>query len=110
MLELKNIRKKYKERVILDDINLKLPNSGMVFLLGDSGVGKTSLLNIIGMLDTDFSGQVLILGESLTPKKKQKVEDYHKEVLGFIFQDYNLLDYLTVKENITLSVFRWKEV
>ena len=104
MLELKNIRKKYKERVILDDINLKLPNSGMVFLLGDSGVGKTSLLNIIGMLDTDFSGQVLILGESLTPKKKQKVEDYHKEVLGFIFQDYNLLDYLTVKENITLSV------
>lgn len=102
MLVLNNIKKKYKDRVIIDGINLVFPDKGLFFITGDSGSGKTSLLNIIGMLDNDFTGQVIWNGNELKTKCEHEVENYHLNELGFIFQDFNLLEYLSVRENIEL--------
>ncbi|MBQ3784389.1 MAG: ATP-binding cassette domain-containing protein [Lachnospiraceae bacterium] len=102
MLVLKNIKKKYKDRVIIDGINLVFPDKGLFFITGDSGSGKTSLLNIIGMLDNDFTGEVSWNGNKLKSKCESEIQKYHLNELGFIFQDFNLLEYLSVRENIEL--------
>lgn len=104
MLELTNVSKSYKERKILKNINLQLENVGLVFLLGNSGEGKTSLLNIIGLLDKNFSGEVIYNKKLLNPTDIEAISDYQRNHIGVIFQDYNLIDYLTVKENIELSM------
>lgn len=102
MLVLKNIKKKYKDRVIIDGINLVFPDKGLFFITGDSGSGKTSLLNIIGMLDNDFTGQVIWNGKELRAKNEHEIQNFHLNEMGFIFQDYNLLEYLSVRDNVEL--------
>lgn len=109
MLELKNIHKKYKDRVVIDDISMVFPDNGLFFIIGDSGAGKTTLLNIIGMLDCNYSGKVILDERVLNSTDRKKIQEYHRKQLGFIFQDYNLLDYLTVEENIKLSSTLAKE-
>lgn len=104
MLKLTGIGKLYKERQILKDINLEFNNVGLVFLLGNSGAGKTSLLNIIGLLDKEFSGEVIYDDKTLNLNDKKVISDYQRNHVGIIFQDYNLIDYLTVKENVVLSL------
>lgn len=103
MLELKNIQKQYNGRVVINEINITFPDSGLFFIVGDSGSGKTTLLNIMGMLDCRYSGKIILNKRELNPNNKQEMQTYHRETLGFIFQDYNLLDYLTVEENVKLS-------
>src|SRR5574344_1483361 len=103
MLELKNIQKQYNGRVVINEINITFPDSGLFFIVGDSGSGKTTLLNIMGMLDCRYSGKIILNKRELNPNNKQEMQTYHQETLGFIFQDYNLLDYLTVEENVKLS-------
>lgn len=109
MLELKNIHKKYKDRVVIDDISMVFPDNGLFFIIGDSGAGKTTLLNIIGMLDCNYSGKVILDERVLNSTDRKKVQEYHRKQSGFIFQDYNLLDYLTVEENIKLPSTLAKE-
>ena len=109
MIELKNIRKVYKansrkEAIALDDVNLKFSNRGLVFVLGPSGSGKTTLLNLLGGLDTPSSGDILIDGEVLN-KKEWALDDYRSNYVGFIFQDYNLIDTMSVKDNLSLVCF-----
>ena len=109
MIELKNIRKVYKansrkEAIALDDVNLKFSNRGLVFVLGPSGSGKTTLLNLLGGLDTPSSGDILIDGEVLN-KKEGALDDYRSNYVGFIFQDYNLIDTMSVKDNLSLVCF-----
>lgn len=109
MIELKNIRKVYKansrkEAIALDDINLKFSNRGLVFVLGPSGSGKTTLLNLLGGLDTPSSGDILIDGKVLN-KKEGALDDYRSNYVGFIFQDYNLIDTMSVKDNLSLVCF-----
>ena len=106
MIEIKNLTKiyrtnKYDEVVALNDINLTLPNNGLVFVLGKSGSGKSTLLNVLGMLDEITSGDILFDGVSIS---KLKEDLYRNEYVGFIFQDYSLIENLTVKENIELSL------
>lgn len=108
MIELKNLSKVYKlksgEVRALDDVSIKLPQKGMVFILGKSGSGKTTLLNVIGGLDNYSGGDVFIDGVSLTDYKEKDYDEYRNRYVGFVFQDYNLIENFTAGENIDLAL------
>ena len=108
MLELKNIKKSYKTgdfiQHALKGINLKFRKNEFVAILGPSGSGKTTLLNIIGGLDRYDSGD-LIINNSSTKKYKDKNWDYYRNnCVGFIFQNYNLINHISILENVILSI------
>jgi ABC-type lipoprotein export system ATPase subunit/ABC-type lipoprotein release transport system permease subunit len=104
MLELKHVFKKYavNSEYILNDINLKL-DKGLISIEGTSGSGKSTLLNLIGLLDKPTKGIVSLDGKNLKKLKKKEIDYYHYKKIGFIFQNYNLIEYLTVYENITIT-------
>ncbi len=110
MLEVKNLSKTYKPKKgipvkALDNINLKFSEKGMVFLTGRSGSGKSTLLNLLGGLDVcDPSGELIIKGLSSNRFKKQDYDSYRNTYIGFVFQEYNLLDDFTVGANIGLAL------
>lgn len=109
MLEVKNLVKKYvskKGTVVkaLDDVSIKFPNTGMVFILGKSGSGKSTLLNVMGGLDTPDSGEIIIKNKSSRNFLQSDFDCYRNTYLGFIFQEYNLLDDFNVEENISLAL------
>ena len=106
IVELKNVSKVYKigenEFKALDNIDLSLNKGEMIVILGPSGAGKSTLLNLIGGMDTPTSGNVIIDGENISLYNEKKLSDYRAENVGFIFQFYNILPSLTVKENVDL--------
>ena len=106
IVELKNVSKVYKigenEFKALDNIDLSLNKGEMIVILGPSGAGKSTLLNLIGGMDTPTIGNVIIDGENISLYNENKLSDYRAENVGFIFQFYNILPSLTVKENVDL--------
>ncbi|MBQ9314074.1 MAG: ABC transporter ATP-binding protein [Clostridia bacterium] len=106
IVELKNVSKVYKigesEFKALDDIDLSLNKGEMIVILGPSGAGKSTLLNLIGGMDTPTNGSVIIDGENISKYNENKLSDYRAENVGFIFQFYNILPSLTVKENVDI--------
>ena len=108
MIELKNVYKNYKtkssEVKVLNNINIKLPSKGLIFILGKSGSGKTTLLNLIGGLDRVTSGSVLINNNDITKFDDNMLDNYRNSLVGFVFQDFNLLDNLSVYKNIELPL------
>lgn len=109
MIEIKNITKVYKSKKksnhkALDCINLTLPNNGLVFVIGKSGSGKSTLLNLLGGLDSITNGSIIVDGNDITKFNERDLSNYRNNHIGFIFQDYHLLDELTVYENIVLSL------
>lgn len=109
-IELHNIVKKYKNEEILKGINYTFYRGKFYAIMGKSGVGKTTLLNIISTLDSPSSGDVLIKEQSLlTMTINQKAELRNKEI-GFIFQSFNLLPQLNAVENVMLPMYLNKEI
>ncbi|MDE7095325.1 MAG: ABC transporter ATP-binding protein, partial [Anaeroplasmataceae bacterium] len=109
MLEVKNLRKVYKSKngVItkaLDDVSLTFPETGMIFILGKSGSGKSTLLNVCGGLDKADSGEIIIKGKSSKEFSGQDFDSYRNTYVGFVFQEYNILDEFSVEENIGLAL------
>lgn len=108
MLQLKNIVKDYgsDETIVhaLKGIDLSFRNSEFVAILGPSGCGKTTMLNIIGGLDRYTSGDVLINGKSTTLFKNNDWDAYRNNYVGFIFQNYNLINHQTILENVELAL------
>ena len=106
IVELKNVSKVYKigdtEFKALDNIDLSLNKGEMIVILGPSGAGKSTLLNLIGGMDIPTSGEVIIDGENISKYNENKLSDYRAENVGFIFQFYNILPSLTVKENVDI--------
>lgn len=88
----------------LDDVNIEIYPGEFVFLVGHSGSGKTTLLNCISTIDTVSAGSILLEGRDITQLKPKELARFRRENLGFIFQDFNLLDTLTVGENIALAL------
>lgn len=109
MLETKDLVKIYKPKkgvpvTALDHISLKFPEKGMVFLLGKSGSGKSTLLNVLGGLDRYDGGEITIMGVSSKNFKQRHFDSYRNTYVGFIFQEYNILDEFSVGANIALSI------
>ena len=109
MIKISHLNKIYKSKKrkqchALKDINLTLPDSGLVFVLGKSGSGKSTLLNLIGGLDNVTSGSIEVDGNDLAKFRENDFCNYRNTHIGFIFQDYHLIDELTVYENIVLSL------
>ena len=108
MLELKNVTKVYTGKggavKALDDVSLRFPEKGLVFLLGKSGSGKSTLLHIAGGLDSPTEGEIVVLGKSSKDFTESDYDGYRNAYVGFIFQEYNVLDEFTVEENIALAL------
>lgn len=109
MLETRNLFKVYKPKKgvpvkAIDGISLKFPEKGMVFLLGKSGSGKSTLLNLLGGLDKYDSGEIIIKGVSSKDFKQKHFDSYRNTYVGFIFQEYNILEDFTVGANIALAI------
>ena len=103
-ITLKNVTKKYGagESLVyaLDDLNLEIGEGEICVILGPSGSGKSTLLNMLGGLDRPDEGEIIIGDRDLSSYKANKLTDYRKEDVGFVFQFYNLIPDLTVEENI----------
>ncbi len=108
VLEVKNIEKYYGNKSNLtkaiDDISFNVENGEFVGIMGASGSGKTTLLNCISTIDRVTSGNIIINNQDITKLKGNKLNKFRREELGFIFQDFNLLDTLTAYENIALAL------
>ncbi len=108
-LELQNIKKSYGEggsRIeVLKDISLGIDKGEFVVLLGPSGSGKSTLLNIIGGIDNADSGKIIIKDKSMSDMDEKTLTTYRREHLGYIFQMYNLIPNLTVRENIEVGAY-----
>jgi len=109
MIETVNLKKVYKSKggnVVnaLDGVSLKLPDKGMVFLLGKSGSGKSTLLNVCGGLDAPTSGEVIIKGRSSKDFSQNDFDSYRNTLVGFVFQEYNILNEFSVENNIALAL------
>ena len=107
MLKLRNISKfvKYGKNTttILDNINLDFSSQEMTFILGASGSGKTTLLNIIASNLKSDEGDIYFNGERIDPNNQKKINYYRNNIIGYIYQDYNLIEYLNVYDNIMLG-------
>lgn len=99
MITLKNISKSYNNSKVLNNINLNLPEKGLICILGTSGSGKSTLLNIIGKIESPDSGEVLFYNKNI---KDIKNDFYHTKYVSFIYQNYNLIEILNVKDNLNL--------
>ena len=109
MLEVRNLVKIYKPKkgvpvTALNHVSLVFPQKGMVFLLGKSGSGKSTLLNVLGGLDRCNSGDILIQGKSTKSFRQSHFDSYRNTYVGFIFQEYNILEEFSVGANIALAL------
>lgn len=108
ILDAKKIHKsfgnKFNKQEVLKGIDLSIQKGEFVSIMGASGSGKTTLLNVLSSIDKISSGTIMIDGKAMTSMKEKKLAEFRKNHLGFIFQEYNLLDTLTVKENILLPL------
>ena len=108
MIDLSNVEKFYPtgptKTYVLRQIQLKVDEGEFVSIMGPSGSGKTTLLSILGMLDADWSGEYRFLGESIHALKPKLRAEIAKKNIGFVFQQYHLLDNLTVRENLDVPL------
>lgn len=108
ILEVRNLMKSYgthkNTQTVLNGIDLDINKGEFVGVMGPSGAGKSTLLNIVSTIDTATSGDVKIEGKNITNLNNKQISKFRRESLGFIFQDFNLLDTLSVKDNIALPL------
>ena len=103
MITAKNIKKKYNDKEVLRGIDLKIDKNEFVVILGASGSGKSTLLNILSGLEKSDSGEVIYDNESISDYSEKQLTKFRKEKIGFVFQQYYLLNNLTVEQNVKVG-------
>lgn len=110
LLEIKNLKKIYTSRFggnhvqALSNVSFSIEKGEYVAIMGESGSGKTTLLNILASLDKPTSGEVLLNGKNITTIKEKEISAFRRNNLGFVFQDFNLLDTFSLQDNIFLPL------
>ena len=109
MIIVKNLTKVYKSKkakscVALNNVSFSLPCKGLVFVIGKSGSGKSTMLNLLGGLDSLTSGEINVFGNQLNEYSESELYSFRSNIVGFVFQDFHLLDDLTVADNVRLSL------
>lgn len=110
ILEIQNLKKVYTQRsgsnrvTALSDVSFSVEKGEFIAIMGESGSGKTTLLNILAALDKPTSGKVLLNGKDITQIREKDVARFRRDNFGFVFQDFNLLDSLSVRDNILLPL------
>lgn len=110
ILEVNNLKKVYVQRLggshvqVLADVTFSVEEGEYAAIMGESGSGKTTLLNILAAFDKPTSGEVLLSGRNINDISEKEISAFRRENLGFVFQDFNLLDTFTLKENIFLPL------
>ncbi len=110
LLEVKNLKKVYTTRLggnkvqALENVNFTVEQGEYVAIMGESGSGKTTLLNIMASLDKPTGGQVILAGKNMADIRHKELCAFRRDNLGFVFQDFNLLDSLSLKDNIFLPL------
>ena len=110
ILEVKNLKKIYTTRFggnqvqALSNVTFSVEDGEYVAIMGESGSGKTTLLNILASLDKPTSGEVLLNGRNITQISEKEISAFRRDNLGFVFQDFNLLDTFSLKDNIFLPL------
>ena len=106
-IEMKNSYKRYKsgqsEIIANNDISFEIEKGELAIILGSSGAGKSTVLNILGGMDTNDEGNVLIDGKDISTFNEKELTNYRRNDVGFVFQFYNLVPNLTAKENVELA-------
>ena len=103
MITAKNIKKKYNDQEVLRGIDLKIDKNEFVVILGASGSGKSTLLNILSGLEKSDSGEVVYDNESISDYSEKQLTKFRKEKIGFVFQQYYLLNNLTIEQNVKVG-------
>ena len=110
LLEVKNLKKIYTTRFsgnqvqALSNVNFSVEQGEYVAIMGESGSGKTTLLNILASLDKPTSGEVFLDGKNIVTIKDSEISAFRRDNLGFVFQDFNLLDTFSIQDNIFLPL------
>lgn len=108
VLEVKQVNKEYGlkgfKTSVLKDINLNVEKGDFISIMGPSGAGKTTLLNLMSTLDKPTTGQIILDGHDLSKVSSKKLAMIRRDQIGFIFQDYSLLDNMTILDNIALPL------
>lgn len=110
LLKVSNLEKIYKSRLstnqvhALNNVNFSVEEGEYIAIMGESGSGKTTLLNLLALLDKPSKGKIILEGKDLSTISDSEISKFRRDHLGFVFQDFNLLDTLTLKENILLPL------
>ena len=108
ILEIRNLSKSYGKRGyqtwVLRDISLDIFQGDFITVMGPSGAGKTTLLNMLSTLDQPSRGEILLDGENIVEMKNKELSQIRRDKIGFIFQEYNLLDNMSLEDNIALPL------
>jgi len=104
MIEIRNLKKNYGSHTVISGFNLKIEENEMVAIVGASGCGKSTLLNIIGQIDSQYNGEIIINGLNMKKLSKKKKEEFIRYNINYLFQNFALIESLTVNENLLIGL------
>lgn len=108
LIEIKQLNKYYpmgdQPLHVLNSIDLRIERNEFVSIMGPSGSGKSTLINVLGFLDHDFDGDYLFEGQAIEQRSDQQISNLRNQVVGFVFQDFNLIETMTIEENVRLPL------